>query len=61
VPREGFPWARVMRLGLGELRLPPDAFWRMSLRELVAAFELPSQGLQRRDLNELMQAWPDEE
>lgn len=32
-----FPWSEAMRLGLGVLRLPPDAFWRMTPRELVAA------------------------
>ena len=26
-----------MRIGLGHLRLPPDAFWRMSLPEFFAA------------------------
>jgi len=32
-----FPWGEAMRLGLGVLRLPPDAFWRMTPRELAAA------------------------
>jgi uncharacterized phage protein (TIGR02216 family) len=26
-----------MRIGLGHLRLPPDAFWRMTLPEFFAA------------------------
>jgi uncharacterized phage protein (TIGR02216 family) len=26
-----------MQLGLGRLRLAPDAFWRMTLKELAAA------------------------
>lgn len=28
-----------MAFGLGVLRLPPDAFWRMTARELAAAME----------------------
>ena len=30
-------WAALMRLGLGVLRLPPEAFWAMTPRELEAA------------------------
>ncbi len=32
-----FPWTEAMRVGLGVLRLPPEAFWKMSPRELAAA------------------------
>jgi uncharacterized phage protein (TIGR02216 family) len=35
---EGFPWRRLMQLGLGVLRLPPEQFWRASPREIAAAF-----------------------
>lgn len=35
---EGFPWRRLMQAGLGVLRLPPEQFWRASLREIAAAF-----------------------
>jgi uncharacterized phage protein (TIGR02216 family) len=34
-----FPWTQAMGFGLGTLRLPPDAFWRMTPRELAAAME----------------------
>ncbi|MEW6257114.1 MAG: rcc01693 family protein [Pseudomonadota bacterium] len=34
---EPFPWDGVLHAGLGLLRLPPDAFWRMTPRELSAA------------------------
>jgi uncharacterized phage protein (TIGR02216 family) len=34
--RTFFPWASVLRFGLGHLRLTPDAFWRLSLPELTA-------------------------
>ncbi len=27
-----------MRVGLGHLRLPPESFWRMTLKELSAAW-----------------------
>jgi uncharacterized phage protein (TIGR02216 family) len=48
-----------MRLGLGELRLSPEQFWKMTLRELVAAFGPQQASLQRREMDELMKAWPD--
>lgn len=32
-----FPWADAMQFGLGVLKLPPEAFWKMSPRELAAA------------------------
>jgi uncharacterized phage protein (TIGR02216 family) len=32
-----FPWADIMSLGLGVLRLPPSQFWAMTPRELDAA------------------------
>ena len=34
-----FPWKDAMGFGLGVLRLSPDAFWRMTPRELAAAME----------------------
>ena len=34
-----FPWKQAMGFGLGTLRLPPEAFWRMTPRELAAAME----------------------
>ena len=34
-----FPWKETIGFGLGTLRLSPDAFWRMTPRELAAAFE----------------------
>lgn len=33
------PWAGWLRLGLGRLRLPPEAFWSLSLREWSLALE----------------------
>ncbi len=33
------PWAQWMRIGLGTMRLPPDAFWSLSLREWALALE----------------------
>jgi uncharacterized phage protein (TIGR02216 family) len=34
-----FPWKRAIGLGLGVLRLSPDAFWRMTPRELALALD----------------------
>ena len=60
-----FPWEEAMALGLGLLRWSPDAFWRATPRELLAA----AQGLAgrasgapppaRADLDRLMRAFPD--
>jgi len=54
-----------MNLGLGHLRLAPHAFWAMTPRELNAAARgvmgLPASlsPLARRDLQSLMQRYPD--
>jgi uncharacterized phage protein (TIGR02216 family) len=55
-----FPWARMMELGLGVLRLPPEAFWRTTPREIAAAFP-PHRNTapDRSELEELMQRFPD--
>jgi len=59
-----FPWGDAMRFGLGVLRLPPEAFWRMSPRELAAAWQAHagpdrSAAPSRNDLSALMRAFPD--
>lgn len=59
-----FPWGRAMELGLGQLRLAPDQFWRMTLQELNAAARgagfVPSVvALSRSRLDELTQKFPD--
>lgn len=52
-----------MRFGLGVLRLPPEAFWKMSPRELAAAWGALTGDragpLDRRTLLELMERFPD--
>jgi uncharacterized phage protein (TIGR02216 family) len=35
--RAPFPWDTAMGFGLGVLRLSPEAFWKMTPRELGAA------------------------
>jgi uncharacterized phage protein (TIGR02216 family) len=58
-----FPWERAMGFGLGVLRLSPDAFWRMTPRELAAAaqaiFGRVSAPLQRSTFCDLMKRFPD--
>ena len=59
--RTFFPWASVLRFGLGHLRLTPDAFWRLSLPELRALLgtsEMPATST-RQELEELMALFPD--
>lgn len=53
-----FPWGPVMRAGLGVLRLPPEMFWRMTLKELAAALGRP-QRAGAKMLRELMKEYPD--
>ncbi|MEO0681856.1 MAG: rcc01693 family protein [Pseudomonadota bacterium] len=58
-------WAGLMRVGLGVLRLSPDAFWAMTPREFAAAcsaFDGPDEApaMARRDLEALMARFPDD-
>jgi len=57
-----FPWDAALHFGLGLLRLSPDTFWALSLRELRAlgGAMRPAQGLSRAGLGALMRRWPDE-
>ena len=60
-----FPWAAAMQVGFGLLKLSPDAFWRMTPRELAAAMTVlrggESEAIGRIRLGELMQQFPDRE
>ncbi len=58
-----FPWQQAIGFGLGTLRLSPDAFWRMTPRELAYAIEAlsgKSPPLDRLSLAQLMKRYPDE-
>jgi uncharacterized phage protein (TIGR02216 family) len=58
-----FPWDEAMTFALCVLRWPPDAFWRATPRELLAALGgAAGQGAAPAtagDLARLMQAFPD--
>ncbi|MBE7733656.1 rcc01693 family protein [Devosia faecipullorum] len=58
-----FPWKDAMRFGLGVLRLSPEAFWKMTPRELASAWGAVmgerSGPLDRRGLENLMEHFPD--
>lgn len=59
-----FPWKQAIGFGLGVLRLPPDAFWRMTPRELSCAIEAVTgrtPPLDRGALAELMKRYPDDQ
>lgn len=59
--RGRFPWDAFMRLGLGTLRLSPEAFWAATPREIAAAFPRDRRApLAREAFNSLMQMFPDE-
>jgi uncharacterized phage protein (TIGR02216 family) len=55
------PWREVIGFGLGILRLSPEAFWRMTPRELALAIEAVAgpAGLGRQTLAEMMARFPD--
>jgi uncharacterized phage protein (TIGR02216 family) len=57
-----FPWARMMALGIGALRLAPRDFWASTPREMWAAFPslAASAAPSRDDLQDLMNRYPDE-
>ena len=38
-PETSLPWAHLMRLGLGVLKLPPNQFWQTTLRELKCTID----------------------
>jgi uncharacterized phage protein (TIGR02216 family) len=57
-----FPWKHAIGFALGILRLPPDAFWRMTPRELGCAIEAVSgrgASLERADFELMMARFPD--
>ena len=53
----------MIGFGLGVLRLSPDAFWRMTPRELSCAIEavtgVTGRPIERADFEGLMQTFPD--
>jgi uncharacterized phage protein (TIGR02216 family) len=58
-----FPWKDAIGFGLGVLRLSPDAFWRMTPRELAYAIETTTgrgRPLARATLRDLMKRYPDD-
>ena len=57
---EGFPWRRLMELGLGVLRLSPKDFWAATPSEIAAAFPTSTMPAPARaDLDRLMREFPD--
>jgi uncharacterized phage protein (TIGR02216 family) len=58
-----FAWKQVIGFGLGVLRLSPDAFWRMTPRELSCAIAtvtgVTGTPIGRTDFEGLMRRFPD--
>lgn len=54
-------WAKLMRLGLVELRLPPATFWDLTPAELLlmAGVDEDRAALTRAGLDELVRRFPD--
>ncbi|ALL12582.1 phage tail assembly chaperone [Caulobacter henricii] len=54
-------WSQALRLAVS-LQIPPEAFWRLSLREWrMLTATAPAPGLTRPGLEALMARFPDEE
>lgn len=53
-------WAGMLRTALA-LGLVPEAFWRLSLKEwrMLTSQPATTAPIARRELSDLMQAWPD--
>lgn len=58
----GIAWPELMALGLGRLRLAPEAFWAMTPREFAAAAGVgaPRGRCRRADLLRLLARFPDD-
>ena len=63
-PARPFPWREAMGFAFAVLRLPPEAFWAMTPRELAAAIRFAGGGQvtppRRGDFDRLMAAFPDD-
>jgi uncharacterized phage protein (TIGR02216 family) len=61
--RKPFPWDEAIGFGLGILRLSPDAFWKMTPRELALAIRAVTgrtgQPFARGAFDALMTRFPD--
>ncbi|MEM6727320.1 MAG: rcc01693 family protein [Pseudomonadota bacterium] len=56
-----FDWAGMMRLGLSELRLPPETFWRLTPAELqMMVAPMGPAPMGQAGLEALMARYPDE-
>jgi uncharacterized phage protein (TIGR02216 family) len=54
------PWPAMLRLAAGTLRIPPEAFWRLSLKEWRALTEgEAADALDRVGLEALARLYPD--
>jgi uncharacterized phage protein (TIGR02216 family) len=58
--QQKFPWAHLMALGIGTLRLSPESFWRSTLREIASINGPPSRPMLRQTLTQMMQEFPDQ-
>lgn len=57
----GFDWPALMRAGMSGLRLSPEQFWALTPAELrLMLGESAAAPLQRKGLEALMAAYPDE-
>ena len=58
---ERIAWGQLMRLGLGRLRLSPEAFWALTPAELMlmAGLDGGARPMRRADLSALAARYPD--
>lgn len=59
-----FPWDEAIGFGLGVLKLSPDAFWKMTPRELALAIRAVTgqsgAPFARESFEDLMKRFPDD-
>lgn len=51
-----YNWQKLMEIGMGVLRIPPDQFWQMTMPEFKAAFDgyLISLGTNKGELSAML-------
>ncbi len=55
-------WPKLMQLGMVQLRLPPDVFWRLTPAELMlmAGIDVDANTMSRSAFLDLAASYPDE-
>jgi len=52
-------WLELLRFAVRELAISPVEFWKMTLVELMAIAQIDETNIDKNDIKELMQKFPD--